>query len=38
MEIHPEADAAVASNLKYTGVQLFSDSDFDNYWAAGSLE
>jgi hypothetical protein len=36
-EVHPESSAAEALNLNMVGAQLLSDSDFANFWAAGSL-
>lgn len=36
-EIHPETSAANAFGFNTKGAQLLTDSDFTNFWAAGSL-
>lgn len=36
-EVHPEAVAAVGTNLNMMAGQILSDSDFLNFWVAGSL-
>ena len=36
-EIHPETTAAEALDIKLRGAQLLSDSDYDGFWAFGSL-
>lgn len=36
-EIHPETPAANALGLNTKGAQLLTDSDFTNFWAAGSI-
>lgn len=37
MEVHPETTAAEMADLKLRGAQLMCDSDFDGFWAFGSL-
>jgi len=36
-EIHPSLSAAEALELNKLGAQLLTDSDVENFWAAGSL-
>jgi len=36
-EVHPEYSAANAVNFNKLASQLLSDTDFDNFWSAGSL-
>jgi len=35
--VHPEMSAANATDLNKLAAQLLTDSDSDNFWAAGSL-
>lgn len=37
VEDHPEASAVEAVELRRLAAQILTDSDTDNYWAAGSL-
>lgn len=37
LEIHPEAEATLRSQLLSAGALLFSDSDAAEFWATGSL-
>lgn len=36
-EVHPESTAAEALELNMIAGQILSDSDFSNFWSAGSL-
>jgi len=36
-EVHPQFEVAKASDLNSLGAQMLSQSDCDNFWAAGSL-
>lgn len=37
MEVHPETTAAEKLDLKLRAAQIMSDSDFDGFWAFGTL-